>query len=175
MVSAARIAASFMLALFATVGPMVLAVLFPWRGFEGAAGFYIAVVLLMLLPMTIVSGLAWLPVMLAARKRGFEGELGAVTMSPLAAAVFWALYITYQGHGHDLGKPNLWGAMTILAPIMIVFCSAFFYLDRRWGQTEGAPASTRVMMAAAALLTAWVLFVLMLIFRLWPRLFASIV
>lgn len=47
MTSAARIAASFMLALFATVGPMVLAVLSPWRGFEGAAGFYIADVLLM--------------------------------------------------------------------------------------------------------------------------------
>lgn len=56
-------------------GIVRLAVLFPWKSFEGAASFYIAVVLLMLLPMTIVSGLAWLPVMLAARSRGFEGKL----------------------------------------------------------------------------------------------------
>lgn len=117
---------------------------------------------MLFLPVMIASGLAWLPVMLSARGRGFEGTLGAVTMSPLAAAAFYALYIAYQGGGHDLGKPIAWGAMIFFAPMMIVFSSVFFYVDRRWEQSGGGPASARVMTTAASLLTAWVLFVLML-------------
>ncbi|MCE9521204.1 MAG: hypothetical protein K8S25_02080 [Alphaproteobacteria bacterium] len=160
MATAARIAASFLLALFASVGPFVVAVLLPWL--KEVAAFYISFVLMLCLPVMIASGLAWLPVMLAARNRGFDGKLGAVTMSPLAAAAFYALYIAYQSGGHELAKPIAWGAMIFFAPMMIVFSSVFFYVDRRWGQSEGGSASARVIMAVAALLTAWVLIVLAL-------------
>lgn len=166
MVTAARITASFLLALFASVGPFVVAVLLPW--FEEVAAFYITFVLMLFLPVMLASGLAWLPVMLAARGRGFDGKLGAVTMSPLAAAAFYALYVAYQGLGHDLGRPIAWGGMIFFAPMMIVFSSVFFYVDRRWGQAEGGTAASSVLVAAAALLMAWVLFVLLLFMRLWP-------
>lgn len=161
----ARIAASFLLALFATVGPFVVAVLLPWL--KEVAPFYISIVLV-LLAIMIVSGLAWLPVMLAARRRGFDGKLGAVTMSPLAAAATYALYIAYLGFGRDLGKGIAWASMIVLAPMMIVFSSVFFYVERRLGQSEGGRTGARVMMAAATLLMAWILFVLMLFDKWLP-------
>lgn len=164
MTSAARIAASFLLALFASVGPMVVAVLLPWL--KEVAPFYVSFVLMLFLPVTIVSGLVWLPVMLAARSRGFDGRLGAVTMSPLVAAASYALYFSYRGLGRDLGEPIAWGGMIVLAPMMIVFSSVFFYVDRRWEQSAGSRARVGVFAAAAALLAAWALIVLML-FDAW--------
>jgi hypothetical protein len=163
MATAARVTASFLLALFASVGPLVVAVLLPWL--KETAAFYITFVLMLFLPVMVASGLAWLPVMLAARSRGFDGKLGAVTMSPLAAAAFYALYFAHQGLGHDLAKPIAWFAMIFFAPMMIVFTSVFFYVERRLGQSDVGPASARVIMAASALLIAWVLLALILFDR----------
>lgn len=162
MATAARVTASFLLALFASVGPLVVVVLLPQL--KETAAFYITFVLMLFLPVMVASGLAWLPVMLVAGRSGSDAKLGAVTMSPIAAAAFYALYIVHQGLGHDLAKPIAWGAMIFFAPMMIVFTSVFFAVDRRWGQSEGVP-SARVTMTAAALLTAWVLIVLMLFDR----------
>ena len=160
MATAARVTASFLLALFASVGPLVLVVLLPL--FKETAAFYISFVLMLFLPVMVASGLAWLPVMLAAGRSGSDAKLGAVTMSPLAAGASYALYFAYQGGVNVLAKPVAWYGMIFFAPMMIVFTSVFFYVDRRWGQSEGEPASARVTMAAAALLTAWILIVLML-------------
>ena len=165
MATAARVTASFLLALFASVGPLVVVVLLPL--FKETAAFCITFVLMLFLPVMVASGLAWLPVMPAAGRSGSDAKLGAVTMSPLAVAAFYALYIAYQAGGHDLTKPIAWGAMIFFAPMMIVFTSVFFYVDRRWGQSAGGP-STRVTMAAVVLLTAWVLIVLTLFDKWWP-------
>lgn len=124
--------------------------------------------MLVLLAIMIVSGLAWLLVMLAARRHGFDGKLGAVTMSPLAAAAVYALYIASVGLGRDLGKGIAWGSMIALAPMMIVFSSVFFYVERRFVPSEEGPANARAMMTAAALLMAWILFLLMLFDKLRP-------
>jgi hypothetical protein len=161
MASAVRILASFLLALSASVGPLVVAVLSPWL--EEVAAFYITFVLTLFLPVMIASGLAWLPVMLAAGRRGFDGKLGAVTMSPLATVASYALYVTYQGLGHDLAKPTAWGAMILLAPMMIVFSAVFLYVDPRWEQSKDGTGNARMIIAAAVLVGAWVLALLMLL------------
>ena len=87
-------------------------------------------VLMMFLPVMVASGLAWLPVMLSASRGGFDGKLGAVTMSPLAAAALYALYVSYQGGGHDLAKPIAWGAMIFFAPMIFTATTTRIFTKR---------------------------------------------
>lgn len=162
--TAARIGASFLLAVFICASLPVFAIYAHAlaNGYKPDDGVILTLVLLFLVPTIVLGGLLWLPVMIAVRDRSNGWRITAVLSSVVTSGAWFGVVALWIPSKYP---PWHWEALIMPSLFMIAFSAIFLWIDRRWGEPLGLTvAVTFALLAAASALTLW-----LLIGGLWPN------
>lgn len=160
---AARVGASFLLALILCISipALVLVLGAAADGGKSDFSFFLVVLIGGVIPTMVIGGLLWLPVLLAVRSGPVELRFLAVLLSAAVGGA-WLLLLdlwTLRQSGLD------WKGFASTGLFMIWFSAFFLWIDRRWGEPPGrVVALAFVLLALSAALIGLLLFNAM-----WPH------